>query len=108
MTQSTSTALEFAHQLDKKLGGGISGTQFMVIPGKVYDKIIVEQGQNQTQSVHAFVVRATGELVKAATWNAPQKSTDGKLAVRFDLHSPIGFHNAVAAADKSGSYLYAK
>jgi len=98
--------------------------QFGVLPGKTYDKIsqtsrsvirdeqgnIVEEGNLfHGGSVHAFVVRETGDLVKAATWAAPQKSKThpSGLAVRFNLASPEKALEAIQAADKNGSYLYA-
>lgn len=85
---------EFAEQLSAKFGAQID-----VVHGRVYDKIIHDHG------VHAFVVRKTGELVKPATWKAPQKGING-LAVRYDLSDPEDARKAIMAADLYGGYLY--
>lgn len=80
--------------------------------GRSYDKIWVihhEYDKNHTQrSIHAFVDRVTGGLIKAATWKAPQKNSDGSLSVRYDLSTPEGFQEAVDAADNYGYYLLAR
>jgi hypothetical protein len=59
-------------------------------------------------SAHAFVVRATGDLVKAASWKAPQKSKThpSGLAVRYNVATEEGFAAAVANCTSYG-YLYA-
>lgn len=49
---------------------------FQVEEGKKYLKLISVFGQ---RSVHAFVDKNTGDLYKAASWNAPAKG------VRFNL-----------------------
>lgn len=81
---------------------------FHVEAGKKYDRIVQSDG-SYSSSVHAFVVRATGDLVKAAGWSAPAKSKThpSGLAVRFNLSTPEGFAEALKAADFAGGYLYA-
>lgn len=78
--------------------------------GRTYDRIFVvshEYRRDLTQkSVHAFVERSTGALIKAAGWKAPQKNADGTLASRYDLSTPEGMQEALDAAQKSTSYLY--
>ncbi len=82
--------------------------RFTVEPGRAYDRIVQENvnkdGQTGNRHVHAFVTK-DGKLVKAATWQAPQKGKDG-LAVRFDLATPEGMAEAIEAADFAGGYLY--
>jgi hypothetical protein len=88
----------------------IKAPKFIVQAGNVYDKIM-EQGESEFSfSVHAFVVRATGDLVKAASWKAPQKSKThpSGLAVRFNISDPAGFAEAVDAyRTRRFGYLYA-
>lgn len=74
--------------------------------GKKFDRI-VQSYKGHTRSVHAFIERATGKLIKPAGWNAPQRDKDG-LAYRYDLSTPEGFDKAVADSDPYGSYLYKK
>lgn len=80
--------------------------------GRSYDKIWVvrhDYKTNHTQRyIHAFVDRATGGLIKAASWKAPQKNSDGSLSVRFDLSTPEGFQEAVDSSDDSGFYLLSR
>lgn len=75
------------------------GYEVTIEAGRVFDRIVVNR------SAHAFIERATGKLIKAATWKAPQKDKDG-LAYRFDLSTPEGFEHAVAVSDRFGGYLY--
>jgi hypothetical protein len=81
---------------------------FAVEYGRKFDKVI-QQWRNTSHgtggSVHAFIERATGKLIKAATWQAPQKDKDG-LAYRYDLSTQEGFEKALSDSDPYGSYLY--
>jgi hypothetical protein len=83
----------FVDGLNVKLGD--YGT-FGVIPGKVRDKITVTpNGTNQT-SVYAFV-DFEGNVYKPAGWNAPAKG------IRY-----YTIASALVAADRFGSFLYAR
>lgn len=84
---------------------------FGVVGGRTYDKVLnVETSYNSTEetggSVHAFINRANGDLIKAATWSSPQKNVDGTPAVRFHLDSEASMKAVVAKADRHGGYLY--
>lgn len=57
-------------------------------------------------SVHAFVERRTGKLVKPAGYKQPAKLSNGELQSKFELLSPSGFAKALASADWAGGYLY--
>jgi hypothetical protein len=83
---------------------------FTVEAGRKYDKIVMESTRfaGHDRSVHAFVIIETGELVKAATWNAPQKNSDGSLAVRYQMSTPTELAAVLEVADWAGSYLYAR
>lgn len=52
--------------------------------GQKYIRIVMRDS-GRGGSVHAFVDIATGALVKAAGWRAPQRNSDNSLAVRFNL-----------------------
>lgn len=82
-----------------------------VEPGAKFDRIVIranmsgahDEGQ---RSVHAFVERATGRLVKPASWRSPAKRKDGSLQSKYDLSDTADFATAVLNADPYGSYLY--
>lgn len=76
--------------------------------GAKYDRITQQYGEGSGNglSVHAFVERSTGKLIKAAGWKAPAKDKDG-LAYRYDLSTPEGFLEALYNSGFSGGYLYA-
>lgn len=99
--RASNFALDFAEELGRKH----SDYEFSVLAGRNYDKIIQEATRYPGRSVHAFVVRATGDLVKAATYKAPQKDKDG-LAVRFHLADETDAQRAINMSDPYGSYLY--
>lgn len=83
---------------------------FTVEYGQKYDKII-QQWKNTAHgtggSVHAFIERATGQLIKAATWKSPQRDKGG-LAYRYDISTPEKLQQAINVSDPYGSYLYIK
>lgn len=58
---------------------------YHVMDGKKYLKVIQDRGGSSGSSVHAFIDKATGDVIKAATWRAPQRNSDGTLAVRYSL-----------------------
>lgn len=85
--------------------------QFDVIAGRRFDKVVQSDRRygRGGQSVHAFVEKANGDLIKAATWAAPQKNPEtGALAVRFNLTDEKSREAVVAVADAHGSYLYVR
>lgn len=113
-------AHKFAEALQNKLNDpeGQSRKRFPsclytleVESGKKFDKIVIshtndfdrERGREGQRSVHAFVERETGALIKAATWKAPAKLKSG-WATKYNLETQ--FEEALAVADPYGSYLY--
>lgn len=105
---TTTLAAQFAAAIEQKFAEADTlrdyalGYTFTVEPGAVYTRI-VQADKYGSRSVHAFVVNATGDLVKSAGWKAPQKDKDG-IAARYNLATE--FDLAVADADPYGSYLY--
>lgn len=71
--------------------------------GRRFARIVQERGQ---RSVHAFVDMTNGDVLKSAGWSAPQRTRDGKLAVRYNLLDPISKANCFASIDPHGGYLY--
>lgn len=71
--------------------------------------VSVEGGQHA--GCHAFVEIATGNLIKSGGWKAPQKNSDGTLAVRFAL-ADAGVRQGLCARLRhdahafAGGYLY--
>ena len=107
MATTTSTyAQEFADRMNVKFPVVNSWDEnYGTTAGPKFDRITrVRDGRSV--SVHAFVERATGKLVKAAGWKAPAKRADGTLQSQFDLSTPEGMDAAVEAADRHGAYLY--
>ena len=72
---------------------------FSVESGRKYHKILMET-ESQSQSVHAFVDKKTGEVYKAASYKSPAKG------VRFDLRIIEQREWLFDNADWAGSYLY--
>lgn len=113
--QASKETIDFVKALNAKMGE-VTETHsytFDFVGGRNYDKIVhiyceFTRDVPKQSRVHAFVDRKTGGLVKAATWKAPQKNSDGTLSVRYDLSTPEGFQKAVDSADRSGAYLYVK
>ena len=96
-------------QLVKIVSGTANLDRFRYYEGKKYLKVVREtfdefQGRNKWRdtTVHAFVVRKTGEVYKPASWKAPAKHVRFNLSNDLDrqnLHDP----NFVGWA---GGYLY--
>lgn len=71
--------------------------------GSKFIRIYQESGSHR--SVHAFLDRATGDVIKPAGWKAPQRDKDG-LAVRYRLADPLDKKRCFDSIDPYGSYLY--
>lgn len=67
------------------------------VGGKFIRLVITLGGQ---RSVHAFVDKSNGDLLKSAGWKAPAKGARGNLLTGLD--------EVLARADWSGGYLYAR
>ena len=106
----TTEAIKFAAALQEKFGAirmasGWNPDYIVTVEAlNRFDRIVIQSGGVTGQrSVHAFVDRATGDLIKSGGWKAPQKEKDG-LAARYNLVTE--FDLAVEHADPYGSYLY--
>ena len=74
---------------------------YALISGRKYHKVM-QCVDGQTESVHAFIDRKTGEVYKAASYKAPAKG------VRFDLRLIEQREWLLENADWAGSYLYVR
>ena len=73
--------------------------KFNIQEGRKYHKILMETN-SQSESVHAFVDKKTGEVYKAASYKSPAKGIRFNLCIMSDREWL--FENA----DWAGSYLY--
>jgi hypothetical protein len=92
--------VEYHQECIKKLKEGICDYDFYPETGRKYHKIIMNA--NGQKSVHAFVDKKTGSLLKSASWKAPAKGE------RFNLLLIKDREWLLENADWAGSYLYAK
>jgi hypothetical protein len=83
----------------------ISTTSYGVSKGRKFAKVL---SQGSQVGVHAFVDLKTGDVIKPATWNAPQKNADGTFSVRYNLVDDDSRKALFAELDPYGSYLYAR
>ena len=77
--------------------------KFVIEEGRKYLKIIMEvpnDNRPPSRSDHAFVDKKTGEVYKAASFNAPAKH------VRYDLRLIKDREWLLEHADWAGGYLY--
>ena len=74
---------------------------YALISGRKYHKVM-QCVDGQTESVHAFIDKKTGEVYKAASYKAPAKG------VRFDLRLIEQRDWLFENADWAGGYLYVR
>lgn len=60
------------------------GSTYSIINGRKYLKVVEANRDGSHRSVHAFIDKSNGDLIKAAGWKAPQRDKDG-LAVRGNI-----------------------
>jgi len=74
--------------------------RFECRPGKVYIRIMMLYVESGTGSVHAFVHKENGSLLKPASLKQPAKGE------RYWLLDEQSFQQCLQNADWAGSYLY--
>ena len=72
---------------------------YALVSGRKYHKLM-QCVDGQTESVHAFIDRKTGEVYKPASYKAPAKH------VRYNLNIIQSREECLERADWAGSYLY--
>ena len=84
-----------------ELKSGICPIDYQVVTGKKYHKVIFVDGGG-FRSVHCFIDKQTGSVLKSASWKAPAKGERYNLLIIKEREWL--FENA----DWSGGYLYAR
>lgn len=74
----------------------LSGNTVTLADGRKFIKVVTDDGTQR--SVHSFVEKTTGNLYKAASWNAPAKGVRYNLVQDWDMLDSI--------MDQHGAYLY--
>jgi hypothetical protein len=72
--------------------------EFYLEEGRKYYKLIHKDGISR--SVHCFINKTTGDVLKSASWNAPAKG------VRYNLLDDNSRELCYSKCDPFGSYLY--
>lgn len=107
MPNPSQYSVAYAEALNLKFEDDDYKYAYHVEPGRRFDRIVGVHVEGHHGSVHAFVERTTGLLVKPATWSTPQKNpVTGELFAPYNLSTQEGFEEAVEHANYSGSYLY--
>jgi hypothetical protein len=70
--------VEYHQERIDELKNGILPIDYVIESGKKYHKVIMVDG-GSSRSVHAFVDKNTGSVLKSASWKSPAKG------VRYDL-----------------------
>ena len=88
---------------DKKLQQIAEGTydfgyKFDIETGKKYYKVVMSA--HGDRSVHCFVDKVTGDVLKSASWKSPAKG------IRFNLLDKNSREDCYRNADWAGGYLY--
>lgn len=90
----------------QELKDGECNYDFIIESGRKYHKIIMVidngQGRSPSRSVHAFVDKKTGSVLKSASWKAPAKGE------RYNLLNTEQREWLLQNASWCGGYLYAK
>ncbi len=89
-------ALQQSHQRSHPNGKNYS---YVLISGRKYHKVM-QCVNGETESVHAFIDKKTGEVYKAASYKAPAKG------VRFNLLIIQEREFMLENCDWAGGYLY--
>ena len=92
---------EYHQRKIDELKSGKCDIDYVIETGKKYHKVIMIDGGG-SRSVHCFIDKNTGSVLKSASWKAPAKGERYNLLIIKEREWL--FENA----DWSGGYLYAK
>ena len=84
-----------------ELKSGICPIDYQVETGKKYHKVIFVDGGG-SRSVHCFIDKNTGSVLKSASWRNPAKGE------RYNLLNEDNMEWLLENADWSSGYLYAR
>ena len=89
-----------------ELKNGNCDYDFIFESGRKYHKVImvIDNGPDRSasRSIHCFIDKKTGSVLKSASWNAPAKGE------RFNLLNEESREDILQNASWCGGYLYAK
>jgi hypothetical protein len=94
-------SVEYHQERIDELKNGILPIDYVIESGKKYHKVIMVDG-GSSRSVHAFVDKNTGSVLKSASWKSPAKGERYNLLIIKEREWL--FENA----SWCGGYLYAK
>ncbi len=98
--------VEFADALAKAINEKKhKGYYIECTKGQKYVKYVIHNTSNNHGSVLAFVELSSGDIIKPASFQQPQKEKGG-LAVRGNISTPAGRKIVLDAADPFGGFLY--
>ena len=90
---------EYHQRRIDELRNGILPIDYVIETGKKYHKVIMIDG-GSSRSVHAFVDKKTGSVLKSASWKSPAKGERCNLLIIKEREW------ALKNADWSGGWLY--
>lgn len=100
---------EFIDRLSAVFNEREHGKQFpeliSVEYGRKFARIVHDNGTQRF--VHCFIDMSTGDVIKSAGWQAPQRGKNG-LAIRYNLLDDESRALCYTKMDPYGSYLYAR
>ena len=108
-TEAFAIALADKFTRDSEARGYALTYDIEVEPGRKFDRLVMSyviDGRRTGGSCHAFIEKATGRLVKSATWKSPARLVTGELQSKFDLSVPEDYQRVLEVADFAGGYLY--
>ena len=82
-----------------ELKNGILPIDYVIESGKKYHKVVMIDG-GSSRSVHCFIDKQTGSVLKSASWKSPAKG------VRYDLRLIADREWLFENASWCGGYLY--
>lgn len=105
--QASVHAITFVEAYNEKFNRGAdirSRSEASIRPGRKYDSVISTSGYGSSSSM-LYVDRENGDLIKSAGC-APQRNSDGTMAVRYNVATPEGLQEVVQAADRFAGFMY--
>ncbi len=91
--------VEYHQQRIVELRNGILPIDYVIESGKKYHKVIMIDG-GSSRSVHCFIDKQTGSVLKSASWKAPAKGERCNLLIIKEREW------ALENADWAGGWLY--
>ena len=92
-------SVEYHQQRIDELKNGILPIDYVIESGKKYHKVVMIDG-GSSRSVHCFIDKQTGSVLKSASWKSPAKG------VRYDLRLIADREWLFENASWCGGYLY--